>query len=93
MTDIDTQIEERIKTFMDDNLHVVLEDEGDQSVIPTEQFAQDLAKAIKTLLIQSKIEELEAIMDFDDEPVHLNFDEEINPITVGERIDQLKEEL
>ncbi len=49
-TDIDTQIEERIKTFMDDNLHVVLEDEGDQSVIPTEQFAHDLAKAIKTLL-------------------------------------------
>lgn len=76
-TDIDTQIEEIIYSLGNFDYPTV----------------KETKQAIKTLLIQSKIEELEAIMDFDDEPVHLNFDEEINPITVGERIDQLKEGL
>lgn len=80
MTDIDTQIESLLEEYFAENDY-------------PHQAIPEAHKAIKTLLIQSKIEELEAIMDFDDEPVHLNFDEEINPITVGERIDQLKEEL
>jgi len=40
---------------------------------------------------EARIDELEHIMDYADEPVHLNFDTEINPIMVGERIKELEE--
>jgi len=59
MSQPDTTIKDRIMIFMGDNLHVVLEDEGDQSVIPTEKFAQDLAEQLNQLITRSKIDELE----------------------------------
>lgn len=49
----DTPIKDRIMIFMGDNLHVVLEDEGDQAVISTEQFAQDLANQLNQLITRS----------------------------------------
>lgn len=54
MTDL-TKLQQVIKTFMSDNLHVILEDEGDQSEVPIDKFSEDLAVVIASSLPDKNI--------------------------------------